>query len=53
MYVTRKKRKNLFGSGPWANRYILATPLNFVEAFDRTILVTSGVSKKKNTDEKP
>ena len=32
-----KKRKSLFGSLPWANRYNLK--------FCRTILVTSGVSK--------
>ena len=38
-----KKRKILFGSVPWANRY----NLRFCRTFGRTILVTSGVSKKK------
>ena len=36
------KRKNLFGSVPWANRY----NLKFCRTFGRTILVTSGASKK-------
>ena len=39
--LKRRKRKNLFGSVPWANRCNLK--------FCRTILVTSGVSKKTLT----
>ena len=43
MYVTQEKRKkNLFGSVPWANGY----NLKFRRTFGRTILATSGVSKK-------
>ena len=43
-----EKKEKPFGSVPWANRY----NLKFCRTFGRTILVTSGVSKK-NTDEKP
>ena len=48
----------LFGSVPWANRYILASSENFVELlvelfgqFRWSVLVVQVV--KKNTDEKP
>ena len=40
---------NLFGPVPWANK----GNLKFCRTFGRTILVTSGVSKKINSDEKP
>ena len=39
-----EKRENLFGSVPWANR----NNIKFCRTFGRTILVTSGVSKKKH-----
>ena len=46
--MSRAKKENLFGSVPCTNRY----NIKFCRPFGRTILVTSGVSKK-NTDEKP
>ena len=46
--IVRYADKNLFCSVPWANRY----NLSLCRTSARTILVTSGVSKK-NTDEKP
>ena len=46
--MIRGKKENLFGSVTWTNRY----NLGFCRTFGRTVLVTSGVSKK-NADEKP
>ena len=43
--MIRGKKENLFGSVPWANRY----NLRFCRIFGRTILITSGVSKKTLT----
>ena len=40
---------NLFGSVPWANRYILASSEIFFRTFGRTILVSSGGLKKTLT----
>ena len=40
---------NLFGSVPWADRYILASSENFIELFGGTILNTSGGLKKTLT----
>ena len=45
---------NLFGSVPWATRYILASSVNFVELLAElfwSVQVYFGL--KKNTDEKP
>ena len=39
-----EKGKTFFGSVTWANRY----NLNICRTFGRTILVTSGISKKKH-----
>ena len=40
--IIRGRRKNFFGSVPWSNRF----KIKFCSTFGRTILVTSGVSKK-------
>ena len=47
MVCYAEKRKNLFGSVPWANRYNLAPSFEICRTCSRTILVTSSVSKKK------
>ena len=47
-YVTRKIRKNFFGSS-WANMNNLAPAFKICRTFGRNILVTSAVSKKKLT----
>ena len=44
-FMLRGKKENLFGSVPWANR----NNLKFCRTFGRTILITSGVSKKTLT----
>ena len=44
--LIRGKKEKKFGSVPWANRY----NLKFCRTFGRTILVTSGVSKKTLTN---